>query len=116
MCERARSGTGNGAASGRNICYDAGHCTPAHSLFPHWWGRNAQGKPTVLLFHAELDGPVNDPGKGDPTDYDTFLKSRPESFETGKPYAVPTPCAHMNEQKILCGVTRANKSNAFLTF
>ncbi|CUA75971.1 allantoinase [Rhizoctonia solani] len=41
-----------------------------------------QGQPTVLLFHAELDGPVNDPGKGDPTDYDTFLKSRPESFET----------------------------------
>ncbi|KDN50635.1 hypothetical protein RSAG8_01133, partial [Rhizoctonia solani AG-8 WAC10335] len=31
---------------------------------------------------TELDGPVNDLGKGDPTDYDTFLKSRPESFET----------------------------------
>ncbi|KAF8754354.1 Allantoinase, partial [Rhizoctonia solani] len=41
-----------------------------------------EGQPTVLLFHAELDGPVNDPGKSDPTDYDTFLKSRPESFET----------------------------------
>ncbi|CAE6521449.1 unnamed protein product [Rhizoctonia solani] len=41
-----------------------------------------KGQPTVLLFHAELDGPVNDPGKSDPTDYDTFLKSRPESFET----------------------------------
>lgn len=41
-----------------------------------------QGQPTVLLFHAELDGPVHDPGKSDPTDYDTFLKSRPESFET----------------------------------
>ncbi|KAH7341920.1 allantoinase [Rhizoctonia solani] len=41
-----------------------------------------QGQPTVLLFHAEMEGPVNDPGKGDPTDYDTFLKSRPESFET----------------------------------
>ncbi|CAE6456646.1 unnamed protein product [Rhizoctonia solani] len=41
-----------------------------------------EGQPTVLLFHAEMDGPVNDPGKSDPTDYDTFLKSRPESFET----------------------------------
>ncbi|CAE6433385.1 unnamed protein product [Rhizoctonia solani] len=41
-----------------------------------------QGQPTVLLFHAELDGPVNDPDTGDPTDYDTFLKSRPETFET----------------------------------
>ncbi|QRV75226.1 amidohydrolase family protein [Ceratobasidium sp. AG-Ba] len=41
-----------------------------------------QGQPTVLLFHAEVEGPVNGPGKGDPTDYDTFLKSRPESFET----------------------------------
>ncbi|CEL55278.1 allantoinase [Rhizoctonia solani AG-1 IB] len=41
-----------------------------------------QGQPTVLVFHAELDGPVNGPGKSDPTDYDTFLKSRPESFET----------------------------------
>ncbi|KAG9104857.1 hypothetical protein FRC06_008087 [Ceratobasidium sp. 370] len=41
-----------------------------------------EGQPTVLLFHAELDGPVNDPSGGDPTDYDTFLKSRPETFET----------------------------------
>ncbi|CAE6442778.1 unnamed protein product [Rhizoctonia solani] len=43
---------------------------------------SAGGQPTVLVFHAELDGPVNGPGKSDPTDYDTFLKSRPESFET----------------------------------
>ncbi|KAG8691221.1 hypothetical protein FRC11_005828 [Ceratobasidium sp. 423] len=48
-----------------------------------------QGQPTVLLFHAELDGPVNDLGKGDPTDYDTFLKSRPESFETEIPKGQP---------------------------
>ncbi|KAG9090869.1 hypothetical protein FS749_000221 [Ceratobasidium sp. UAMH 11750] len=41
-----------------------------------------EGQSTVLLFHAELDGPVNDPSGGDPTDYDTFLKSRPETFET----------------------------------
>ncbi|ELU37013.1 allantoinase [Rhizoctonia solani AG-1 IA] len=48
-----------------------------------------KGQPTVLLFHAELDGPVNDPGKSDPTDYDTFLKSRPESFETEIPKGQP---------------------------
>lgn len=54
-------------------------------------GLEIQGQPTVLLFHAELDGPVNDPGKGDPTDYDTFLKSRPESFETGEPSSPTAP-------------------------
>lgn len=46
----------------------------------------------MLLFHAELDGPVHDPGKSDPTDYDTFLKSRPESFETGEPTSLALAC------------------------
>ncbi|KAG8741398.1 hypothetical protein FRC10_002918 [Ceratobasidium sp. 414] len=41
-----------------------------------------EGQPTILLFHAELDGPVNELGGSDPTDYNTFLKSRPETFET----------------------------------
>ncbi|ANB12492.1 allantoinase [Sugiyamaella lignohabitans] len=45
------------------------------------------GKKTILMFHAEMD---KDPHTGhshshdepDPTHYDTFLKSRPDSFET----------------------------------
>lgn len=67
----------------------------------------------MLLFHAELDGPVNGPGKGDPTDYDTFLKSRPESFETGKPSPgiYSRHAHHVDMEKIaLSGVARASKN------
>ena len=49
-----------------------------------------QDEVTVILFHAELDSPENAYGvpsknehpPGDPTFYDTFLKSRPQTLET----------------------------------
>lgn len=42
-----------------------------------------QDQPTVLLFHAELDSGTapNDPHEIDPSQYATFLKSRPPKWE-----------------------------------
>lgn len=90
--------------------------------------QEVKGENTMLMFHAEMEDDVagccshkeKKPETDDPTHYDTFLKSRPDSFEINAIDTIikcmetqpETKChiVHLSSQKALPSISKAQKA------
>ncbi|XP_071999349.1 allantoinase, mitochondrial-like isoform X2 [Engystomops pustulosus] len=83
-----------------------------------------KGTNSVLLFHAELEDTRSTPVTGDPTQYETFLTSRPDQMEVAAVEMVADLCllykvrchiVHLSSARSLPIIRKAKKAGAPLT-
>ncbi|KAL1023367.1 hypothetical protein UPYG_G00039890 [Umbra pygmaea] len=83
-----------------------------------------QGTESVLLFHAETDLPLGSVEKADPTEYSTFLRSRPDAMEIEAIRTVTQLClqykvrchiVHLSSAQPLALIQAAQRAGAPLT-
>ncbi|XP_074163769.1 allantoinase, mitochondrial-like [Sminthopsis crassicaudata] len=71
--------------------------------------RELQGTDCVLLFHAEEELDLGKPVSGEPSEYSTFLASRPDAMEVK---AIQTICELCLQYKVRCHIVHLSSAQA----